>query len=266
MGIIRTDQWLDAEFDRPVKICEKLEPYFKRQTPKEIYNQLMDFGMYQPSRSARNNLDRMKEQKAWDKVEQLFNKYKDKWDGPDIPVFLFPVAQSGGFFFREVKSKAGVSFPDKMFLFLSHYEDPKEVEALLVHEYHHVCRLRMLNKPMKDYTLLDSIIIEGLAEYAVLKNCGREYLASWCRIYKDKELLIFWEKYLKEQLNTKKHERKHDELLYGVGRLPNLLGYAVGYYVIEHFYKTNNYSTKQSFTNPGVKYLEYYNNTIEKSQ
>lgn len=258
MGIIQTDQWLAKNFDSPVKICEKLKTYYNGNSANDIYNQLINFGMYRPTRSARKNLERLLEQKAWDKVENLFNKYKQKWNGPDIPVFLFPVAQSGGFFVREVKSKAGVSFTDKMFLFLSNFDDPKEVEALLVHEYHHVCRLKMLGKRMEDYTLLDSIIIEGLAEYAVLKNCGREYLALWCRIYKEKELLDFWDKYLKKELDTKKHERVHDELLYGEGRLPNLLGYAVGYHIVERFYEKNNYSTKLSFTNPPLKYLESF--------
>jgi uncharacterized protein YjaZ len=205
------------------------------------------------------------EQKAWDKVEQLFQKYKKKWNGPDIPVFLFPIAQSRGFFLREEKSKAGVSFPDKMFLFLSHYEDPKEIEALFVHEYHHVCRLRMLNKKMEDYTLLDSIIIEGLAEYAVLINCGREYLANWCRMYTEREISSFWDKYLKKQLGKKKNERAHDELLYGGGRIPNLLGYAVGFSVVENFYKNHNYSTKLSFISPALNYLEKYNYYSEKS-
>jgi uncharacterized protein YjaZ len=124
----------------------------------------------------------------------------------------------------------------------------------------------MLGKRIEEYSLLDSIIIEGLAEYAVLKYCGREYLADWCRMYKEKELLNFWEKYLKEQLNTKKHERKHDELLYGVGRLPNLLGYAVGYNIVERFYENNNFSTKLSFTNPALRYLENFYNLNKKSQ
>ncbi|MFJ7729364.1 DUF2268 domain-containing protein [Neobacillus sp. NPDC097160] len=257
MGVIRTDQWLQEEFDRPSKICEKLLPYFKGQKANEIYSLLMDFGMYRPSRAAKNNLNNMLEHKAWDKVDRLFSKYKNKWNGPDVPIFLFPLAQAGGFFFiREEKSKAGVSFPDKMFLFLSHYEDPKEIEALLVHEYHHVCRLRMLNKKMEDYTLLDSIVIEGLAEYAVLKNCGREYLAKWCRMYTDKELSNFWEKYLKNQLNKKKYERRHDELLYGGGRVPKLLGYAAGYNIIGKFYESHNYSTKLSFTIPAGKFIE----------
>src|SRR4051794_37258711 len=117
MGIIRTDQWLAKELDRPVKICEKLVPFFKKQTPKEIHNQLTNFGMYRPTRSAKVIFDRLKEQKAWDKVEPLFKRYREKWNGPDVPVFLFPVAQTGGFFLRESRGKAGVSFPDKMFLF-----------------------------------------------------------------------------------------------------------------------------------------------------
>ena len=256
MGIIRTDQWLNEEFDRPAKICEKLQPFFKGQTPHEIYNQLMKFGMYRPSRSSRNNLKMMLDQKAWDKVEKLFSKYKNNWDGPDVPTFLFPLAQSGFFFSRQEKSKAGVSFPDKMFLFLSYYDDPKEIEALLVHEYHHVCRLRMLGKKMEDYTLLDSIIIEGLAEYAVLKNCGREYLATWCHMYTEKELTNFWNRYLKNQLHKKKNERGHDDLLYGGGRVPKLLGYAAGYNIIGKFYENHNYSTKLSFTIPAAKYVE----------
>jgi len=256
MGIIRTDRWLQEEFNRPGKICEKLVPYFKGQNANEIYNQLINFGMYRPSRASRNNLNRMLDQNAWDKVERLFSKYKNKWNGPDVPIFIFPLAQSGFFFIREDKSKAGVSFPDKMFLFLSHLDDPKEIEALLVHEYHHVCRLRMLGKKMEEYTLLDSIIIEGLAEYTVLKHCGREYLANWCRMYTEKELTNFWDRYLKNQLHKKKNEREHDLLLYGGGRVPKLLGYAAGYNIIGKFYKKHNYSTKLSFALPATKYIE----------
>ncbi|MFF2446180.1 DUF2268 domain-containing protein [Neobacillus sp. NPDC058068] len=255
MGIIRTDQWLQEEFDRPVKLCKRLQPYFIDQTAKGIYDQLVSFGMYRPSRPALSNLNWMVEQKAWDNVGKLFQKYKTKWNGPDIPVFLFPLAQNRGFFIREEKSKAGVSFPDKMFLFLSQYEDQKEIEALLVHEYHHVCRLRMLNKKMQDYTLLDSIVIEGLAEYAVLKNCGQEYLARWCNMYSEKEISRYWEQYLKKHLGKKKNERTHDELLYGGGRIPKLLGYAVGYNIIGKFYEEHNYSTKLSFKIPAENYL-----------
>jgi uncharacterized protein YjaZ len=263
MSVIQTDKWLNEEFYRPKKICEKLTTYFKGQDESEVYNQLIQFGMYRPSRSSKNNLDHMKEQKVWDKVQQLLTHYKNKWSGPDIPIFLFPLGQPRGFFMRREGNKSGVSYPDKMFLFLSPIEDPKELEALFVHEYHHVCRLRKLNKKMEDYTLLDSIIIEGLAEYAVLKNCGQDYLAKWCRIYSEKEISSFWDKYMVSQLSKRKNERTHDELLYGGGRIPNLLGYAVGYKIIENFYKNNNYSTKLSFIFPAAKYVEDKNNLFQ---
>ncbi|GHH98483.1 DUF2268 domain-containing protein [Neobacillus kokaensis] len=260
MGIIRTDEWLKKDFDRPAKICDRLLPYFKGQKTSEIYNQLLKFGMYRPSWRTRKNFDSMIEDKAWEQVKKLFSKYKNKWSGPDIPIFLFPLEQRGGIFFRqEERNKAGVSFPDKMFLFLSHYDDPKELEALIVHEYHHVCRLRTLNRKMEDYTLLDSIIIEGLAEYAVLKNCGEEYLANWCNIYTDREILFFWNRFLREQLYTKKNERVHDELLYGGGRIPSLLGYAAGYNIVREYYNSENYSTKLTFNIPASKFIKKRN-------
>lgn len=257
MGIIRTDQWLEKDFDRPIKICERLLPYFKGQKANEIYNQLQNFGMYRPSWKSRNNVSEMKEYNAWDRVEELFNIYVKKWSGPNIPIFLFPLNERGGLFIRrDERRKAGVSFPDKMFLFLSSYEDLKEVEALFVHEYHHVCRLRALNKDFKEYTLLDSLIIEGLAEYAVYKHCGKEYLANWCRMYTDREISYFWDRYIKKQLDISKNQKLHDELLYGGGRFPLLLGYAAGYNIIRKFYEKQNYSTKLSFTQPASKYLK----------
>ncbi|NRD78422.1 DUF2268 domain-containing protein [Bacillus sp. BRMEA1] len=257
MGIIRTDKWLRDDFDRPIKICEKLKTYFKGQTATEIYTQLLKFGMYRSSKAALNNLHDMKDYNAWDIVDKIFYKYQKQWSGPDIPIFLFPLGQERGFFFRqEERRKAGVSFPDKMFLFLSNYYDPKEIEALFVHEYHHVCRLRTLNKNLQKYTLLDSIIIEGLAEYAVLKNCGEKYLANWCNMYSERELEIFWDRFLKQQLDKKKHDRVHDELLYGGGRVPHLLGYAVGYNIVRKYYERNHYSTKLSFSTSASEYIK----------
>lgn len=257
MGIIRTDEWLKEDFDRPVKICESLLPYFKGLKANEIYNLLLKYGMYRPGWRTQKNLESMIENNIWNQVEKIFFKYKTKWSGANIPIFIFPLEQKGGIFFRqEVRNKAGVSFPDKMFLFLSHYDDPKELEALIVHEYHHVCRLRALNKKMEDYTLLDSIIIEGLAEYAVLKNCGKEYVANWCHIYSERELSLFWNHFLKKQLGKKKTERIHDELLYGGGRIPALLGYAAGYNIVRNFFKSENYSTKLSFSIPAANFIE----------
>lgn len=248
MGIIQTNQWMKKEFNRPVNICERLVPYFHHQNKEQIYRQLLRFGMFKPSRASWNTFEKMAEDRTWNKLKKIYDQYVEKWSGPEVPVFLFPIDQSGGLFFRRSEqNKSGVSFPDKMFLFLSPNLPFKEFEGLFVHEYHHVCRLKKLNKNLKDYTLLDSMIIEGLAEYAVLTYCGKEYLADWCTLYSEKQLTMIWDQYLKDNLTCKKSDKMHDDLLYGNGRIPKLAGYAVGFSIVNQYYQKHPYSIKRSF-------------------
>lgn len=98
MGIIRTDKWLEEEFDRPTKICEKLLPAFKGQTAPKIYNQLTDFGMYRASRRTKEIFNSMKENMVWEVAEGIFQAYRKKWGGPDIPIYLFPIGQDRSLF------------------------------------------------------------------------------------------------------------------------------------------------------------------------
>ncbi|MEH7253493.1 DUF2268 domain-containing protein [Neobacillus niacini] len=267
MGIIRTDKWLDEEFDRPTKICDKLLPVFKGSSAPKIYQQLTEFGMYKPSSRTKGIFLSLKENKKWEEVERILQEYQKKWRGPDIPIYLFPIGQQRSFFSRqEDKVKGGVSYPDKMFLFLSNSLTSKELEALFVHEYHHICRLTNQTKRFEEYTLLDSLIIEGLAEYAVLVNCGRNYLADWCSMYSDSELIKLWDKYLNDNLELKKSDRKHDDLLYGTGRIPKLLGYAAGFRIVEEYYKNNQFSISLSFKLPAKKFLLAENSFTKKGR
>jgi uncharacterized protein YjaZ len=248
MGIIATDEWLRKEFDQPRRLCDRLTPYFKKQNGNEVYRQLSLFGMYKPSMLSWHTFNQMLDDQKWSKIDKIYQSYKAKWEGPEIPVFLFPIDQGGGLFRKADRTKSGVSFPDKMFLFLSPEVDNKELEALFVHEYHHVCRLNKLKGNIQEYTLLDSIIIEGLAEYAVLKNCGIDYLADWCTMYSENQMEQIWERFLKDRLSVKKKEKLHDDLLYGNGRFPKLAGYAAGFSVVDDYYQKHPYSTKKSFS------------------
>jgi uncharacterized protein YjaZ len=256
MGIVKTYDWLEKDLKDPIKLCERLVPYFEKQNPIEIYKQLLEYGMYHPSRQTWDIVDMLKKGKVWDKVKSYHEFYRKKWAGPDIPIFIFPIEQSRGFFTRQEKGKSGVSFPDKIFLFLSKLDDPIELEALFIHEYHHVCRLNSLNGKMENYTLLDSIIIEGLAEYTVLKNCGKKYLANWCNLYTEDQMNTFWSRYLKNNLDCKKNEKIHDQLLYGYGRIPKLLGYAAGFELVKKYYEDRNFSTKLSFSLPSANFID----------
>jgi uncharacterized protein YjaZ len=256
MGIIRTDQWMQKEFNRPIKICERLIPYFDGQKSNAIYYQLLNFGMFKPSIASWETYENMLEEHKWDKVDDIFRRYRQKWSGPEIPVFLFPIEQARGFFRKEERSKSGVSFSDKLFLFLSQDVGQAELEALFVHEYHHVCRLNKLRGKIEDYTLLDSMIIEGLAEYAVQRHCGKKYLAEWCSLYSEDEINYIWNKYLKDNLMIKKKDKRHDDLLYGNGRFPKLAGYAAGYWIVREYYQNHAYLVEKSFSLPAKRLIE----------
>lgn len=265
MSVVQTAVWLEADFDHPAKICKRLLPVFKGLDTTQVYDQLVSFGMYRPNRATKQIFEKLKKNKVWNQVELLIKKYKEKWNGPDVPIYIFPIGQQSGLFSRrEEKIRGGVSFPDKMFLFLSDIVSMNELEALFVHEYHHVCRLNKLNKKFEDYTLLDSIIIEGLAEYSVLKHCGRKFLAEWCSMYTEAEMKTFWDKYLKNKLEKKKTDRGHDELLFGSGRIPKLLGYAVGFKIVEDYFSNNHYTAKLSFSMPSKNFLSKENVFFQK--
>ncbi|WP_445505930.1 DUF2268 domain-containing protein [Niallia sp. 03190] len=199
--------------------------------------------MYKPSRNTKETFDLLVEKDVWNIVRKYDEKYKKKWKGPDIPIYIFPFQPSR----KRTENKSGVSFSDKLFLFVGNIEDAKELEALFIHEYHHVCRIHHQKKNMEEYTLLDSIVMEGLAEYAVKLHCGEKYNASWCHLYKEEEIRKFWKEDIVENLDIKKSEHLHDVLLYGLGRYPYMLGYSCGYYIIKSFVKQNNFSEKSYF-------------------
>ncbi|MDI5790224.1 DUF2268 domain-containing putative Zn-dependent protease [Bacillus licheniformis] len=66
----------------------------------------------------------------------------------------------------EFGSKSGLAFSDKLFCFIGR-SSRSSISAIMTHEYNHVCRLENMPKEEKKMTLLDTIILEGLAEYAV---------------------------------------------------------------------------------------------------
>lgn len=246
MGIERTDQWLRDHFYDPLKICSRLKPLDKNKSESQFYQYLLSFGMYRPNRMTKEIYHNLLKDDIWQRAEHIFAKYQEKWNGPDIPVYIFPFGKRVN---SRSETKGGVSFKEGMFLFLSpFYKDEKELEALFVHEYHHVCRLSRLDKPFQQYTLLDSIVMEGFAEYAVTKSCGDDYNANWVSRYSDKELLYYWERDVKKHLQTKRTESLHDAILFGKGRYPNLLGYAIGYWLIENESKKKRFSIQDSFT------------------
>ncbi|NMD70797.1 DUF2268 domain-containing protein [Bacillus sp. DNRA2] len=273
MGVIETNTWLDEDFDDPLEICTKVlewknrsEKYSKlvktRRTeairePRGFYRYLQNFGMYRPTRLSKESFEELKQKRVWSMVEQLYEHYRHKWIGQDIPIFIFPFGEKQGLFGRSsYKNKSGLSFHDKLFLFLTPKLTKQDIEALFVHEYHHVCRMNTIDKRIEDYNLLDSIILEGVAEVAVEAECGSNYLAPWCTRYTEKQLTELWKKYVADHLSVKKMESLHDQILFGERGFPTMLGYAAGYLLAKKYYHDRPFSIGDTFTVKSHKFLE----------
>ena len=102
-----------------------------------------------------------------------------------------------------------------------------------------------LAKPRDEYTLLDSLIMEGLAEMAVAEYVGKPYVASWNTQYPDDLLTESWHQYFKENLSIPITNPVHDQLLYGNRIGKAMIGYALGYFIIRQYKRLN-----RSFPSP----------------
>ena len=103
----------------------------------KLYRYLSGFGMYRPSPSSWEGMRWLHKEKIWHKIEHLWQKYKRRWKGPSVKIFIFPKNPPGIFANRGEDLKSGISFPGQIILFLCPVGDEKELEALFVHEYHH---------------------------------------------------------------------------------------------------------------------------------
>lgn len=227
MPIVRTDEWLEKH---PLKLCERLTPYFEHATARGIYLHLTHHGMYSSTEKVTETVTEMKQKRIWERVDALYQQLRKRWNGPDIPIFIFPANARNRKLARDFNSKGGLAYHDKLFLFLLPHHETKEIAAVLTHEYNHVCRLE--KQPKEEYTLLDGIILEGLAEQAVGQFVGKAYEAKWTTYYSDDELRKFWRKYVAPHQSIPPSHSLHDRLLYGRGWYPPLLGYAVGYGIV----------------------------------
>jgi uncharacterized protein YjaZ len=252
VAVVPTDDWLAEWIDNPLDFLKKTKN--GKDDQQSFYQYLTKHGMYRSARLAGDIYEKMKEKKLWERFALFEKKYKRKWNGPSVPIYLFPVQEKRGMFQSSMK-KSGVCFKDEIFFFVTDQEDPKEYEALFVHEYHHCVRMKRLSKKEDHYTLLDSIIFEGLAENAVKEYCGEKYVAPWTKAYDEQELSRYYEKWIEPNLEVKRSSPLHDQLLLGQKSFPKMLGYSSGYRLVEHFLKKQDSSTLSLIGEPSSVFL-----------
>jgi len=252
MAIIRTDKWL-KDHEKPLEICEKLTRFFHHTPASDIHNHLIQYGMYQESTKGSDTIEKLIHSKAWDIVKAEEKKLKESWDGPDIPIFIFPAEGRNKILYREYNGKAGLTFKDKLFLFISDHNTKEEIQALFTHEYNHVCRLEKVDKQEKDFVLLDHIILEGLAENAVRERLGVEHTAKWTSFYSERQLNKIWKDLILPHEQLPPNHTKHARILYGFKLYPKMAGYSAGYFLVKNYMIDNEASIHEILSLPSEK-------------
>ena len=222
MPIIDTKHLFEKVKDREKLVYPVIQPIFPNAPPEAIQYELLQQGLLQ-SGELRLSLD------AWQILKQQLEQLMHAWDGPDAPIYILPI--KNGFV------KNGVAYPNGVCLFISERITMKELHALFAHEYHHMCRRRFIVEPP---TLMDSIIMEGLAEMAVESLFGEHALSSWTKRYSLAEVKSYWHSHFINSLGVKGLQN-HQPFLFGDNQLnlPPWIGYCLGYRIVEAFQLKN---------------------------
>ncbi|MGN8646010.1 DUF2268 domain-containing putative Zn-dependent protease [Gracilibacillus sp. HCP3S3_G5_1] len=268
MTIHSTDKWLKSfiaeKKDKSRRkqhllhqsiICEPLTTFFEEVPAEIIQDHLLRHGLFSPFLNEDEGEEWL-EQNFFAKVSFIYKKCKTSWNGPEPDIFIFPSNEES----RELKdwynSNAGLSYPDKLFLFLNKKATNQEIVALFLHEYSHICRLHHFQKQEMEYTLLDAIMLEGIAEWIVRKKVGDPYGNKRIKKVSDSYLLKLWKKWLVPNQQLKRNHPKHDMIMYGLNGAPKNIGYIIGYNIIYRYMMKQNGSITTLLTTPNEEIVK----------
>lgn len=247
MPVIATDQWLTyylknkiGFFDYDLRLQKNifgknLSPYFTHTWQDEIHQHLLQNGLFIPDLTDEKTIQEMRNKNFWEIAAVELGKLRRDWNGPDIPIFIFPSNMKNAELRVDLGGKSGLAHQNKMFLFISGSSSEKDLQVLITHEYNHVCRLNYLNQVEKNISLLDAMILEGLAELSVVGRFDKSFLAKWTSMYPIEDAFMQWEKNFKSNLDVKKARTLHNDLMYGNGTIPKWMGYNLGFHLVTSF-------------------------------
>ncbi|WP_226670578.1 DUF2268 domain-containing protein [Metabacillus litoralis] len=244
MSVIDTVEWLKKATTNQ-DIYKKLERYFTNMKEDEIAKYLQTFGMYQRSTYLEEWVERIENDQILKYVKRLESMLKEEWGGPDVPIFTFPCEQNNRKIQIEYDGRSGLAFHNKLFLFLSQDVKKNHIKSLFIHEYHHVCRLAVVSKKEKSFTIIDTMIMEGLAENAVREKLGEDSVASWTKRYTEMQCQRFLDRIILPNKEVTRENPKFSQLMFGTGLYPSMLGYSVGYYLVKKYMENSSKKTKQ---------------------
>lgn len=270
MSVIKTQPWLyefielceeqsgkDASYIQCETLCGPLEGLKPKSTPEVWQYELQNYGLFEPYEwtNLKSTLKKLEDQKVWQIVEQEYQYLRRLWKGPKVSIYIFPIKNANMKLGKQTPNKNGVAYSGSLFLFVSVDLPLTELKALLAHEYNHVCRIKHLDLASNKITLKDSLIIEGLGEYAVKDLYGEKWLGPWVNLYSFEDASAIWKRRFIPSLNVQ-DINNHYPFLYGKARgpLPKWIGYHLGFQIVDSYQKSTVPLKKASYIiNPLTK-------------
>ncbi|WP_226579791.1 DUF2268 domain-containing protein [Halobacillus litoralis] len=223
-------------------LCQTSDHPLKELSKDDIHSLLLSYGLFKPEawRRAQELVTQWKIEGLFQKIDQEYQRLKREWQGPEVPLYVYPFNEGGLFHRREHENKGGVAFKEAIYLFYGKPVKKDDWKAVLAHEYNHVCRLTEKGINLNHVSLLESLVIEGLGEYAVYTLYGGAYTAPWTKQYKDEKLEELWKSKFRPSLKNR-GQKNHLDFLYGSNRkgLPKWSGYQLGYKIIESYHNAH---------------------------
>ncbi|WP_397539350.1 DUF2268 domain-containing protein [Rummeliibacillus pycnus] len=254
MSVIQTQKWLYDFVDRCKEksimdmasiqceiLCNPLKKVFPKVNPQAMQYELLNHGLFEPYEWFKTEaiVKEMEKQNIWKIIEKEYQYLSKLWNGPNVPIYIFPI-KKGMLGFRKHLRKNGVAYKEAIFLFLSTELSKEEVKAMLAHEYNHVCRINHIKLAPDRTPLKDSLIIEGLGEYAVKELHGEKLLAPWTNLYPFDKAVDIWKRHFLPSLNMM-GVKNHQPYLYGQkgSPFPKWIGYYIGYQIVNSYQEKN---------------------------
>ncbi|WP_059103985.1 DUF2268 domain-containing protein [Shouchella shacheensis] len=267
MGVIKTYRWIERYvkgleegtqgFEQQKKIFIKpLKHLFATENETELQHRLIGLGLFKPSASVKE-LTSLLDSTCWTMAQAHFNVLKEKWEGPDIPIYLLPAVSNHRWLDEELGGKMGVSFGSGIVLFVQPTVSEKDLQALLTHEYHHVCRLDFTGETERSIPLLESMVMEGLAELAVLEEVGSESIASWTSRYDHMWREEWYTNWLYPRLHIQ-GRTYYSHYLFGNEQagIPRWLGYYFGFQLCKAAMASEEKTVKEWLRQPAKEILK----------
>lgn len=221
-------------------ICDPIMKFFPDINSEVVQYELLKNGLFEPTewKSVKKTLRELEVKSIWDIVKQEYKYLRELWDGPKVSIYIFPIKKDSTQRKKDFPRKNGIAYKKVLFLFVSPDLTKEEVKALVAHEYNHVCRLNFIDYPPAAISLNESIIVEGLGEFAVRQLYGKKWLAPWANMYGLEEVSEIWKRHFVPALQIK-GIKNHQLYLFGQTNtpFPKWIGYHIGYQIVYTYNK-----------------------------